>query len=198
MLKRRHIPRMPSASKLRTDYLVLCALFLCGVLLGHLAGSLISREQYGELSDYLLHYVRGNADAAALGSVFFAFFSDAVVLVLLGAVAWGVWTVPLYMVGQGFFLAFAVHCFTSALGRGGVSLAFAAFGIRCLFILPCSFYLASRSRTAAKRLRRGGRSKPDRSTVYPLAVCAIILLIGCVIELSLVPRFYSLILNRIT
>ena len=177
---------------------MLCALFLCGVLLGHLAGSLVSREQYGELSDYLVGYMQGNADAATLGSVFFAYFRDAVVLVLLGVVAWGVWLVPLYMAGQGFFLAFAVHCFTSALGRSGVSLAFAAFGIRCLFILPCGFYLASRSWAAAKRLRRGRRTKPDRTTIYPLAICAIALLIGCVIELSLVPRFYSLILNHIT
>ena len=198
MFKRRHIPRIPSAAKLRTDYLVLCALFLCGVLLGHLSGGLVSREQYGELSDYLLTYMRGNADAAMLESVFFAYFRDAVVLVLLGTVAWGVWTVPAYMAGQGFFLAFAVHCFTSALGRRGVSLAFAAFGIRCLFILPCGFYLASRSWAAAKRLRRGGRGRTDRSALYPLAVCAVTLLIGCVIELSLVPRFYSLILNHIT
>lgn len=184
----------------QTIYIALSLFFLIGGALGYVAGGLVTHAQHRELSDYVLEYSR-SASVQMSGSwlaVLFAYFRSPLALLLLGLAAYGVWLVPIFMMGQGFFLAYSVRCFGGALGRGGILLAFAAFGIRCLFVLPCVFYLASRSWSDAARLRRGSalgdRFVPSSRTAYPLLLCGIVLLIGCTVEVSLVPRLFSLIL----
>ena len=131
---------------------------------------------------------------------FFCYFRSAVSLFLMGLAACGVWLVPVYMLGNGFVLAYCVRCFSVSLGKSGVLLAFAAFGIRCLFVLPCCFFLASRSWASSGRMQRAvsirEEKSANRSGAFPLLICLVVLLIGCVVEISLVPRLFSLILQR--
>lgn len=102
---------------------------------------------------------------------------------------------------QGFFLSYSVACFAAALGRGGVKLALCAFGVRCAFILPCTFFLAAWGmRTAYARLRgpkkrRAPLTGADRTR---LALCALLLAAGVFAELTAVPKLLQLGLAAIT
>ena len=190
--------------KLRADYLVLALLFLVGVIGGHIVGGAVSDAQHQELSDYLSAYLQNavSRQSIPLAGVLFSYFRAPIALVLMGLSGCGIWMVPLFLVGQGFFLAFSVHTFAGALGRGGVLFSFAAFGIRCFFVLPCCFLLASQSWASAYRLHRRehlrGREEIAHTALYPVIVCGIVLLIGCVIEISLVPRLFLQILSHIS
>lgn len=43
------------------------------------------------------------------------------------------------LAAEGFFLSFSAGCFAAALGRSGVLLALAAFGVRCLIVRRAAF-----------------------------------------------------------
>lgn len=186
----------------RADYLFLGFLFLLGVVLGHVAGGLVREDQQHELADYVLRYTQASSaeNGVSVSGVLFCAFRSPLALYLMGLAACGSWMVPLYVTGQGFFLAYCIHCFSASLGKGGVLLAFAAFGIRCLFIFPCCFFLASRSWGSARQRLRGSSVRDGaastRGGAFPLIICGIVLLIACIIELSLAPRLFSLILQR--
>lgn len=75
----------------------------------------------------------------------------------------GVFLLPALSALQGFFLSYSVACFAAALGRGGVKLALCAFGVRCAFILPCTFFLAAWGMRAAYARLRGRKSAARRS-----------------------------------
>lgn len=190
--------------KLRADYLFFSFLFLLGNALGHLCGGLIKDWQYQELGDFILSYAASSigSHSLPLPRVVFSYFRLPVAISLLGLAVCGTWIVPALVFGQGFFLAYSIHCYSVCLGRAGVLLAAAAFGIRCLFLLPCVFYLASRSLSRATCLRDGKTLRDCSSagirTSYPLFFCFIALLIGCIIELSLVPRLIALVLPQIS
>ena len=100
-----------------------------------------------ELSDYLHQYAQATADgrgpSASALSVAAAYFRYPLAAALLGLTAAGLVLLPVLSVAQGFFLSFSVGCFARALGRGGVYLALAAFGPRCLFVLPCTLLLTA-------------------------------------------------------
>ena len=120
---------------------------------------------------------------------------------LLGLVGPGVFLLPALSALQGFFLSYSVACFAAALGRGGVKLALCAFGVRCAFILPCTFFLAAWGmRTAYARLRgpkkrRAPLTGADRTR---LALCALLLAAGVFAELTAVPKLLQLGLAAIT
>lgn len=199
---RRILLMLRPPEKLRADYLIFGVLFLLGAALGHLTAGLVHPEQYRELSDYVLGYARSSYDPRTipLMSVFFSYFRAPAAVFLLGLASCGIWLVPVFTVGQGFFLSFSIRCFSAALGRSGVLLAFAAFGVRCLFVLPCMFFLATRSYANALLLRDGKtmreKTGAGKNRFYPVFFCAVALLIGCIVEISLVPRLISLILTK--
>lgn len=196
-LPRRRLVKPVVAPGIRAEDLFLCAFYLFGILAGHLLGGLVPRQDQQELASYLTGYAAGTAGALPVMSVLLAYFRGVVLFALLGFVPWGVWLVPAALTVQGACFSFTVHAFVSALGRGGVWLALAAFGLRCVFILPCCFYFARRSWLAAAQLRSGrSRTAGPALPVYPLILCTVILLIGCVAECSVVPRLLHLVAER--
>ena len=82
-----------------------------------------------------------------------------------------------------------------------MKLALCAFGVRCAFILPCTFFLAAWGmRTAYARLRgpkkrRAPLTGADRTR---LALCALLLAAGVFAELTAVPKLLQLGLAAIT
>ena len=194
---------------------ILCAAFGLGILLGQLAGRSLGAEQQDALASYLrryaalcasaerpvqsalsavLTYLRGRAALAlAVGFLAAAF--------LLGLVGPGVFLLPALSALQGFFLSYSVACFAAALGRGGVKLALCAFGVRCEFILPCTFFLAAWGMRAAYARLRGPKKRrapltgADRTR---LALCALLLTAGVFAELTAVPKLLQLGLAAIT
>ena len=135
---RTQAPRLPA--------LVLVCLLLClGAALGFAVCRAVPQQDRQELSDYLHEYAQATADgqgpSASARSVGAAYFRYPAAALLLGLTAAGLVLLPVLSVVQGFFLSFSVGCFARALGRGGVYLALAAFGPRCLFVLPCTLLL---------------------------------------------------------
>lgn len=154
---RTQAPRLPA--------LVLVCLLLClGAALGFAVCRTVPQQDRQELSDYLHEYAQATANgqgpSASALSVGAAYFRYPAAALLLGLTAAGLVLLPVLSVVQGFFLSFSVGCFARALGRGGVYLALAAFGPRCLFVLPCTLLLTVQGLSAA-------RAPPQRTAHRP-------------------------------
>ena len=194
-----------SDTALRPCFWILCAAFGLGILLGQLAGRSLGVEQQDALASYLRRYAALCASAerpvqSALSAVL-TYLRGPAAAFLLGLVGPGVFLLPALSALQGFFLSYSVACFAAALGRGGGKLALCAFGVRCAFILPCTFFLAAWGmRTAYARLRgpkkrRAPLTGADRTR---LALCALLLAAGVFAELTAVPKLLQLGLAAIT
>ena len=142
--------------------------------------------------------------AASVFDVVGVYFRYPVAAFIFGFTAVGLFFIPLSLVLQGFTLAFSVASFASALGRGGLTLALAAFGLRCLIVLPITLLLSIFSLDGALCLwheRHSGhgkrKSRYGADHYFRFAVCVIILLTGVVAELVLVPKLFGLALAGI-
>ena len=190
---RRVLLMMRPPERFRADYLILSLAFLLGVLGGHLAGGLVSSAGIDQLAEYLSGYSRSASVRPSPASVFFAYFRMPALLAALTFVSWGRWLILPAMAGHGFLLAFAVRSIASALGRGGVLIAFAAFGLRCCFVLPCCFYLA-----AMRHERAASGPESRRRCLFIVFACAAVLLAGCAAEMALGPGLFIWALAHIS
>ena len=164
---------------LRLPALVLvCLLLVLGAVLGFAVCRAVPQQDRQELSDYLHQYAQAPA-------------------ALLGLAAAGLVLLPVLSVAQGFFLSFSVGCFARALGRGGVYLALAAFGPRCLFVLPCTLLLTVQGLSAAARRRDGQKVRLTEGAYWRrVGLCGLILLIGAALELTFGPRLLQWVIAR--
>lgn len=187
---------------LRLPALVLvCLLLVLGAVLGFAVCRAVPQQDRQELSDYLHQYAQATADgqgpSASALSVAAAYIRYPLAAALLGLAAAGLVLLPVLSVAQGFFLSFSVGCFARALGRGGVYLALAAFGPRCLFVLPCTLLLTVQGLSAAARRRDGQKVRLTEGTYWRrVGLCGLILLIGAALELTFGPRLLQWVIAR--
>ena len=192
----------------RVKLLTLCFFFAFGAVLGCVAHGLVTQEDDLLLRQYMVEYARLAAvqedQAASVFDVVGVYFRYPVAAFIFGFTAVGLFFIPLSLVLQGFTLAFSVASFASALGRGGLTLALAAFGLRCLIVLPITLLLSIFSLDGALCLwheRHSGHGKRKArygaEHYFRFAVCVIILLTGVVAELVLVPKLFGLALAGI-
>lgn len=184
-------------------------LFSVVFILG-LVGGIFSGKASGvnsEISSYLQKYAQaltaGNSvTAASILGVVAAYFRMPCAAFLLGWVRHSVYFFcGLFMV-EGFFLSYAVTCFSMALGRDGVLVSACVLGVRALFVLPCALYLAvfSKERTAGRGSRapvRGRRAMPEKTFRFLFLIPAILAL-GVLCELTFVPRLAAFALQYIS
>ena len=132
-----HLPRL----------IFLALFFFAGILLGQVLAGRMPAATGSELRRYLEDYLLLEGDPAVqtLLSAAVIYFRYPLTAFLLGFSAIGVVLLPVTTAAYGFFLSFAVSCFTASFGAGGVVLALAALGLRCLVALPCYFLLSSAS-----------------------------------------------------
>ena len=178
---------------------LLCLFFAAGILAGFLARRTVKSDDLLALGSYFSDYAALTVQQPAdIISVVWAYLRYPAAAFLLGFTAWGVMLLPLLCTAQGFFLSFSVHCFAASLGRGGVTLALAALGLRCLFVLPCMLCI---SRDGFSRACRALSQKHPVKSEIPwrmLLFCVFVLLTGTVVECAIVPKFFALILARLT
>ena len=183
----------------RARLLMLCFFFALGGALGSAVHG-ITENGNEQLREYITQYAAlsaGEKPAAALLSVLVVYLRYPLLVYLCGFATLGLAMIPLLCAMQGFSLMFSVCCFTAALGRDGIVLALAAFGIRCFVTLPCLLYLAAQSmersfrRTAAGRDTGKRQAVPGR-TIGPELLCLMILLFGIAAELTAVPGLIQL------
>lgn len=201
-----HLVRPPKEwGVFRTTLLTLCFFFVLGAVLGCAVHGFVNSGDDALLREYILQYAQVYAaqqdQAASLLSVLGVYFRYPLAVFAFGFTVGGVFFIPLFLLVQGFAISFSAFCFASALGRHGLTLALAAFGLRYLIVLPITLLLAVFSIGGALQLRRGrkkGSAKgkgpygPDHYLRF--AVCALVLLAGVIAELVWVPKLFQLAL----
>ena len=186
--------------------LLLALFFLCGAILGQVLAGRVPGETGLELRQYLEDYVRlgGEVSPGAAVSAAAVYFRYPLLAFLLGFASIGVVLLPVSAAAFGFFLSFAVCCFTAAFGPDGVLLALAALGLRCVVTMPCFFLLASSScgtaaGLAAVSVGSGRRTAPACGRVdwRRFGACSLALAAGVCGELTLTPALLRLALERV-
>lgn len=197
-MKLRKVFHSTQTSRTRISRLmVLCAFFAVGIICGQLAQHAAAG---GELTDYLRAYAgmvaQNGITQPSLPRVAAAYLREPLIILLLGSCTFGAAAIPLVCAWQGFTLSFAVACFAGSMGRDGVLLSLAAFGLRCLVVLPCTLLIARWAFDKALcRLRGGTADTKQRGSII---VALVLLLLGAVLEATLVPRLFTLALGYIS
>lgn len=201
----KNLAKGPLASSLPC-MLLLALFFLCGAILGQVLAGRVPGETGLELRQYLEDYVRlgGEVSPGAAVSAAAVYFRYPLLAFLLGFASIGVVLLPVSAAAFGFFLSFAVCCFTAAFGPDGVLLALAALGLRCVVTMPCFFLLASSScgtaaGLAAVSFGSGRRTAPACGRVdwRRFGACSLALAAGVCGELTLTPALLRLALERV-
>ena len=197
-----------TTEKSRAVLLLLCGFFLLGLLLGRFACSAVTEEDVQQLRAYLLHYgeiAQSPTDVvASFVSLLSVYYRYPVLIFLLGFSVAGVILIPVAYMSQAFFLSFSIQCFAKAFARNGVTLALSVMGIRCLFVVPCTLFMAmcaadkSMQRLGAKQGLRKQSGRNNLDYVMRLLGCLLLLLIGVMIEILLVPEFMCTVLADLT
>ena len=188
-----------------TRVLVLALCFLAGVGLGQAASAAVPDSTGAELTEYLHRFLTlgDGAGEETLLSTLVLYFRYPLLAVLLGFASIGLVLLPLLTVAFGFFLSFSVCCFTAAFGAGGVLLALAVFGLRCLVSLPCYFLLAAGALETSAALMAASLGKSRASVHYGrlwwrcCGACAFLLLAGACLETVCSPWLVSLVLGHL-
>lgn len=208
---KRNMTDLAKARKLRyvtVDILplrsLLLALFLVsGVICGYVSAGRCGAGMAEELRRYLTGYLSAASErtptAAAAVRTLVCYLRAPLVSFLLGFASIGVVALPLLFAVQGFVLSFSLFSFALALGRESFLLLPTVFAIRLLFVLPCTFLLGTAAiekayALAAFTLGSGKRVRPvsyPASYWYRFAVCCVCLLLGCALEMWLVPLFLA-------
>ncbi len=183
---------------------LLLALFLVsGVIAGYLLSGRCAASSSEELRRYFDGYLSLTVRQGLTGETVFrmlvCYLRAPLLAFLLGFASIGVAALPLLLAAQGFVLSFSLFSFAIAMGRESFVLLIAVFAIRLLFVLPCTFLLSSAAiekayALAAFTLGGGKRVRPVAYSAaywYRFAVCCVCLLIGCVLELWLVPMLLA-------
>lgn len=183
--------------------LVLALFLVSGVLCGYLYAGRCSADMLDELRRYFDAYLSlataGPLSGETLARTLVCFLRAPLLAFLLGFASIGVVGLPLLFAAQGFLLSFSLCCFAGAMGRESFALLIALFAIRLLFVVPCTFLLGTaaleKSRALALFSLGGGRRVRavtyESPYWYRFAVCCVCLLIGCALELWLVPVFLA-------
>ncbi len=197
-MKLRRVWNQAQASQPRvTRLLTLCAFFAAGIVLGQVVQPAVTA---GDLADYLRRYAglvaENGPTQASLPMAAAAYLREPAVIFLLCFCTFGAAVIPLVCLWQGFTLSFAVACFAASLGRDGVLLSLAAFGIRGVILIPCTLLTAQWA--FDKALARLLGEKAALSRRGPLAACLALLLLGAVLEVIAVPRLFALLLTKLS
>lgn len=170
---------------------ILCVFFALGAILGHVLAHVsgCDRELTSQLQDYVLLEGFGITPANLL-SVSKLYLSYPLAIVLLGYCSFGAAVIPFVLAAQGFTFSFSSAALAIAFGRKGVVLALAAFGLRSILLVVCTLLLgmfvlnAKTGTTEAKFSFRGN----------VVALCFFLLALGIVLELTVVPKLFSMAL----
>lgn len=178
-------PRLHSLQALQLP--LLCVFFAVGAILAHFAAHLWSGDD--ALAAYLRSYAATSADAplaaASIWQVVTAYSRYPLLTLLFAFCSFGMAAIPLLLLAQGFTLSFAAATLSEALGRQGVLLALAAFGIQGMITVVVTLLLALWS---LDRLKGASERKVQQNDMARLMLCLVLLVLGIVLELTVVPK----------
>lgn len=176
-------------------WLVLCAFFFCGGIVGCLFAGCSDGAGAQELSSYLSDYLTLIQDGAVTQSfmaVFWRRLRDFALILLFGTAVIGVVGVPVLFAAQGFLFSFSVGCFCRVFGWRGLVPAFSLFGLPALLWVPALFLAGMCGLTRARMLLNSGRTGWDSASGRAgywcqMGFCFLIALLAVLLEYFVVP-----------
>lgn len=170
---------------------ILCVFFALGAVLGHVVAHVsgCDRELTSQLQSYVLLEGFGITPASLL-SVSKLYLSYPLAVVIFGYCSFGAAVIPFVLAAQGFTFSFSSAALAIAFGRKGVVLALAAFGLRSILLAVCTlllgmFVLNTKAETSEAKFKFRGNV---------VALCLLLLAVGIVLELTVVPKLFSMAL----
>jgi hypothetical protein len=167
---------------------------LGGILLGAFLASRCSRDALDALQAYVTAYCGLPDNSRACGGLGTALAFCRVPLLML-AVSFcglGIVAVPLLAAWEGMSLSYAAVSFSAAMGKPGVLLALAAFGVRGAVLLPCMLFTGGTAWRLA--YERKGLAALSGRDLRGILICFAALTLGVILECSLAPRLMTLAL----
>ncbi len=169
---------------------ILSALCAFGLLLGHLAAGRISSQAILQLKDYLSAYLKLqdlSVDGMTFLRTFAVYFRYILCIFLLSFTTVGIYLIPLSFVVQGFNLAFAVSSFFRCAAASPLVIL-SLFALRSLIVLPSTLYFGS----AAMQTAIEKESRTSAGVWRRFCICMSALLLGAILEITIVPRLFVL------
>lgn len=164
---------------------------MAGAAAGHCAAGSEAIYRSTELQSFLASFFRmlekNELHAASFGSVLFSYCKYPAAVFAAGLFPIGMILIPILTLIQGFALSFAVSAFLYAAPEHSVLLVFLLFGLRCLVVLPCYFWLASEGMLMSGRMLRTGGGKENSGaiteyTIFRFVLCLLFLVAGATAE----------------
>ena len=181
------------------------SLFLAGLIAGQIVAGTVPQNSIAELRDYLMIFNElemndGFASDSFL-TIFLFYFRYPMLAFLLDYASIGIVLLPCLTIAFGFFLSYSVCCFVLGYGLNGMFLSLIFFGLRCLITLPCYFFIAvpawKRSLALASisfgKGRRIAIIQHEKIKWKPYLICIFVLILGGMVEVSLLPHFMRLV-----
>ena len=171
--------------------LFLASCFFFGALLGNRVAGMEEVYSSAELQDFLSSFLTlvrsGQLEPASFGAALFSYFKYPIVVFGLSFLTIGIFFIPIVTFYQGFMFSFAVSAFLYAAGEHGLVLALLLFGLRCIVVLPCYFWLASSGMALSVGPGTGnktrlGSERAGSDTVWRFIFCSLILFAGAAFE----------------
>lgn len=174
---------------------LLCAAFLLGCVLAYICAQLLGSSE--TLRVFIERYAVLNSEglpAPSLWQLAVAYLRCPVFALVLGFSVFSVWALPLLLLVQGFSLSFAVAAMSLSLGRPGVLLALAVFGLRGVVTLVVSLLL---SLWSLQRITASSQQKSLHQNTARLGFCGLALVPAMIAEMTIVPHLISLALQAL-
>lgn len=184
----------PSISDFRGLRLpALCVFFALGAVLGHITAHLLGGDS--DLALLLQSVAATETDnimSTSALAVIGTYFRFPLAVLLLGQCTFAVVAIPLLLAAQGFIFSFSVATLVVSLGRRAVLLALVTLGLQGLVIIFVTLLLA------LGVLQRGTNSDcREKIAGSPIFIGLSLLTAGVILELTAVPKLFSLALVRL-
>ena len=190
--------------RLAPELLLLSVAYGLGLAAGHFIGRAAGAD--AEIRTYLAAYAQAlesgsTATAASLLGVAMAYYRMPCAVFFCGFLRNANYFFCGIFLLEGFLLSYAVACFSGALGQQGVLISLCTLGIRAMFVLPVSLFLALYRRrsapgSAGRRAAKQMSLQPGRAGRFLFLIPALLAL-GVLCELTFVPKLTALALKFI-
>ncbi len=183
------------------ELLLLTAAYGLGLAAGYFAGR--SSGSNAEIRTYLSEYAQALGSGSAVTAASFlgvalAYYRMPCAVFLCGFLRHANYFFCGIFLLEGFLLSYAVSCFSIALGQQGVLISLCTLGVRALFVLPVSLFLALHRRRFSSGKAAGRRAAAEKGSGSRfLFLASAILALGALCELTFVPKLTALALKYI-
>ena len=182
--------------------LLFSLLFLFGVIVGVLTAAFLNIPVKQALYSDLSAFVHGEHLQRPFIQSLWKISQIPLLIICMSFTCFGVVTIPLSVVLQGYLLSFSVSTMIRLLGWQGCLLGFANFGIQALILVPCVLILSVQGFQLSKRFFKTMLPATQDGVKFPRGFvlasfcCLFLLVFGAILDCFLTEHSVSLVLNH--